>query len=157
MGRLWGKKSIKLCPTGICIFNFIKLLNLKRIIAKGEIMKTFFGFALAASMFDGDGNISFKQLDAESATKAIESAKADGSLAICLNPSHQATITAMGHRYGIEVPIPEVAPQVKLAAGDSLMVMGVRGLPRLDATRHEYTEEEIAKATFQFSVFTRTE
>lgn len=118
--------------------------------------KMFFGFALAAGMFDGDGNIAFKQLAPEQAVQAIESAKADGSLAICLNPSHQATIQAMESRYGIEVPIPETAPLVKLAAGDSLIVMGVRGLPRLDATRHEYTEEEIAKAAFQFSVFTRT-
>jgi len=108
-------------------------------------------------MFDGDGIISFRQLAASDAVQAVESAKADGSLAVCLNPSHQATVKAMQDRFGIEVPIPEVAPQVKLEVGDSLIVMGVRGLPRLDATRHEYTEEEIAKASFQFSVFTRTE
>jgi hypothetical protein len=31
--------------------------------------------------------------------------------------------------------------------------MGVRGLPRLEG-RHEYTEEEIAAATFSFSEYT---
>lgn len=117
--------------------------------------KTFFGFALAAGMFDGDGNISFRQVDAATADQMIRSALADGSLASCLNPSHQATIEAMRSRFGIEVPIPETAPLVKLEAGDSLIVMGVRGLPRLDATRHEYTTEEIAKASFQFTVFCR--
>ena len=60
----------------------------------------------------------------------------------------------MNVRYGIDVAIPETAPQVKLTAGDSLLVMGVRGLPRLDATRHEYTDAEIASASFAFSLYT---
>ncbi|MBU3924918.1 hypothetical protein KJ854_03200 [Patescibacteria group bacterium] len=33
-----------------------------------------------------------------------------------------------------------------------MIVMSVRGLPRL-TDRHEYTEEEVAKATFAFSVY----
>ena len=62
----------------------------------------------------------------------------------------------MHSRYGFNVPVPEKAPFAKLAAGDSLVVMGVVGLPRLEG-RHEYTEEEIASARFNFSVWTRTE
>jgi len=62
----------------------------------------------------------------------------------------------MRSRYGFDVPVPEKAPFANLQTGDSLVVMGVRGLPRLEG-RHEYTEEEIASATFTFSVWNRTE
>lgn len=40
-----------------------------------------------------------------------------------------------------------------LAVGDSVVVMGVRGLPRL-TDRHEYSEEEVAQATFEFHEYT---
>ena len=69
-----------------------------------------------------------------------------------MNPSHAATIAAMQSRYGIDVPIPATPPRVVLNQGDSVIVMGVRGLPRL-TDRHEYTEEEIASATFTFSQY----
>lgn len=70
----------------------------------------------------------------------------------CLNPSHAATIVAMQNRFGIAVDIPATPPRVELRRGDSLIVMGVRGLPRL-TDRHEYTAEEIASATFAFSIY----
>jgi hypothetical protein len=107
----------------------------------------FFGFALADSMFKGDCAIQRKALTADE-VKAMA-----GELTPCLNPSHQATIDAMRSRFGIDVAIPETPPRVSLGVGDSVVVMGVRGLPRL-TDRHEYTEEEIAAATFTFSVYT---
>ena len=110
-------------------------------------MTKFFGFALAASMFNGECDIHHRILDPEE-VKAIA-----GELTPCLNPSHQATIAAMRERFGIEVEIPATPPKVELTSGDSLIVMGVRGLPRL-TDRHEYTEEEIAAASFVFSEFT---
>ena len=102
-------------------------------------MTKFFGFALADSMFSGDCAIQRKVLTADE-VKAMA-----GELTPCLNPSHQATIDAMRKRYGIDVAIPEIPPRVSLGVGDSVVVMGVRGLPRL-TDRHEYTEEEIAQA-----------
>ena len=59
----------------------------------------------------------------------------------------------MRQRYGIEIEIPETPPRVSVSIGDSVVVMGVRGLPQL-TDRHEYTEEEIAQATFSFSEYT---
>ena len=109
--------------------------------------KRFFGFALADSMFAGDCDIRRKSLTADK-VKAMA-----GELTPCLNPSHQATIAAMRQRFGIDVAIPETPPRVSLGVGDSVVVMGVRGLPRL-TDRHEYTEEEIAQATFSFSEYT---
>ena len=116
---------------------------------------TFFGFGLAPSMFDGDGTLEFRQLSADQARELLAEATAEGTLQSCLNPSHVATIEAMRSRYGIDVPVPEKALFANLAAGDSLVTMGVRGLPRLE-NRHEYTEEEVGGATFTFTVWHRT-
>ena len=116
---------------------------------KGNIMTKFFGFALADSMFAGDCAIQRKVLSADEVRALAET----GELTPCLNPSHAATIAAMHQRFGIEVEIPETPPRVAVGVGDSVVVMGVRGLPRL-TDRHEYTEEEIASATFSFSEYT---
>lgn len=47
-------------------------------------------------------------------------------------------------------------PKVVPGMGDSLIVMGVRGLPRL-TDRHEHTHEAIEKATFSFSLYSAKE
>ena len=71
----------------------------------------------------------------------------------CVNKSHEATIDAIKRRFDIAVAVPEVPPQVSLASGDKLIVVGVRDLPRL-TDRREYTDREIAKAKFAFSLYT---
>jgi hypothetical protein len=116
---------------------------------KGEISmsKIFFGFALADSMFSRDCIISRKILSPEDAKVLIER-----GVEPCLNPAHRATIDAMRSRYGIDVTIPVTPPQVTLQTGDAVLVMGVRGLPRL-TDRHEYNENEVASATFSFSLY----
>jgi len=116
---------------------------------------TVFGSGLAPSMFDGNGTLEFRQLTPEQARELIAAETGEGKLTSCLNPSHVATIDAMRSRYGIDVPVPEKAPFANLAAGDQLITMGVRGLPRLEG-RHEYTAEEVASATFTFTVWKRT-
>lgn len=112
-------------------------------------MTTYFGFALADSMFSGDCDIKRTSLQPEDVREMAE----QGVLTPCLNPSHAATIAAAKERFGISIEIPETPPKVTLESGDSVIVMGVRGLPRL-TDRHEYTEEEIASAKFSFSRYT---
>lgn len=107
-------------------------------------MKTYFGFALASSMFSGNCGIRRTVLTLEQVKAAIEA-----GIESCCNPSHEATVKAMEGRFGLAVAMPEKPPQVTLTSGDRLIVMGVRGLPRL-TDRHHYTEEEVAKATFEF-------
>lgn len=112
--------------------------------------KTFFGFALADSMFANVGacSITRRPLTVEQvATKVVE------GVTSCCNPSHQATIEAMRQRFSLHVEIPQSPPRATLARYDSVIVMGVRGLPRL-TDRHEYTSEEVAQATFEFSEYT---
>ncbi|OGL74153.1 hypothetical protein A3E39_04200 [Candidatus Uhrbacteria bacterium RIFCSPHIGHO2_12_FULL_60_25] len=111
-------------------------------------MTTFFGFAMSDTMFAGDCEISRRQITADEARELI----AEG-ITSCCNPSHAATIATLGPRFGITVPIPETPPRVVLAPGDRIIVMSVRGLPRM-TDRHEYTAEEVASATFVFSIYT---
>ncbi len=110
--------------------------------------KIYFGFALADSMFAHDGMISRRTLSIEEVR-----AKVAGGVESACNPSHEATIRAMRARFALDVAIPATPPRVSLGSGDSVIVMGVRGLPRL-TDRHEYTEEEVDKATFVFSEYT---
>jgi hypothetical protein len=117
----------------------------------------YFGFALADSMFASDCTISRQVLvgvlkDAVDGLEAVH-AFLDGDVKFCLNPSHQATIDAAVSRFGLRLEIPDRPPSVTLYAGDSILVMGVRGLPRL-TDRHEYTAEEIASASFAFTLYT---
>ncbi len=113
-----------------------------------EMSEIYFGFAIADSMFPAKCGI-VKKTIAVAAAKAL----VEQGVESCCNPSHIATISAAKQRYGIEIAIPEKPPQVALLPGDQMIVMSVRGLPRL-TDRHEYTEEEVAKATFAFSVYT---
>jgi hypothetical protein len=110
-------------------------------------MKTYFGFALADSMFVGNCQITRRSVSVDE----VKAMVAQG-VESCCNPSHSATIDAMRSRFGIDVSVPETPPRVALGSGDSIVVMGVRGLPRL-TDRHEYTEEEIASATFTFAMY----
>ena len=109
--------------------------------------KTYFGFALADSMFEGTVAIHRAELELKDVPVLLEK-----GVVSCLNPSHKATIEALTIRFGLSVEIPETPPRVSLKIGDSMVVMGVRGLPRL-TDRHEYSAEEIASAKFTFSIY----
>lgn len=109
-------------------------------------MTTYFGFGLADSMFPPACTLSRVQITIERAIALVE-----GGVVSCLNPSHAATVAAMSAR-GLRVAIPATAPKVALVVGDRLVVLGVRGLPRLEG-RHEYTDEEIAGATFALALY----
>lgn len=113
-------------------------------------MKTYFGFALADSMFPATCEMIRHPLSVQSVDWLLR----DGPVEFCLNPSHVPTIEAARSRFGLEIQVPEVAPNVTLERGDSLILMSVRGLPRLGADRKEYTTEEISSATFSFGIWT---
>lgn len=109
-------------------------------------MINYFGFAIADSMFESVELIRRTKV-------SIQEIKELTSLVPVINPSHQATISAMNIKFAIQMAIPETPPKVELKPGDCIFVMGVRGLPRL-TDRHEYTEEEISKASWNFSKYT---
>jgi hypothetical protein len=111
--------------------------------------KVFFGFALADSMFGSHSVVIDRQI---LKIEDVAGIVARGVVSCC-NPSHQSTVDAMRARFGLHVGVPETPPRVELSIGDAVIVMGVRGLPRL-TDRHEYTDEEIAQATFIFSMYT---
>lgn len=107
--------------------------------------KTYFGFAFSAAMLP-TGTVSIVKIDLP--LDEVKAALQKGVL-YCLNPSHQATIDAARAKYGLDITVPEKPAQIKLGNKDSIIVMQVRGLPRL-TDRHEYTSEEISNASFQF-------
>lgn len=110
----------------------------------------YYSFAISDSMFETDCVVSRKKITPEEAKGLLQP---EEGLQPCLNPSHKATIQAMKERFGIEVSVPETAPKVTLNRGDSLVVASIRGLTRLDATRHEYTSAEVASAKFDFALW----
>ena len=112
--------------------------------------KKYFGFAIADGMFPANCQVNRTSVD----VAEVKDMLAKGDVIPCLNPFHKATIDAAKERFGLEVEIPESAPKVSLDSGDSVIVMSVRGLPRLQENRHEYTNEEIESATFTFGVWT---
>ena len=56
----------------------------------------------------------------------------------------------MEQRFGIVLDVPENPPLINLEYGDQLIVISVRGLPRQEG---EYTNEQVAEATFEFSLW----
>jgi len=114
-------------------------------------MPTFFGFGLADNMFPASCIVTRRELTPAAAKDIIEA-----GISPCLNPSHKLTIDAMGSRFGIVIEIPAKAAVISLKTGDSLLVMGVVGLPRLEG-RHEYTQDEIDGAKFRFGLWTVSE
>ena len=110
-------------------------------------MTIYFGFAIADGMFSDHAIICREGLSSEKAIAMISN-----GVTPCVNKFHTATIDAMQSRFGINVSIPDTPPRVTLDGGDSIIVMSVRGLPRLTESRH-YTPQEIEKATFAFSSY----
>ena len=110
--------------------------------------KVYFGFAISDSMFNGNVEVSRSVLEIDAVKFLVNK-----GVIPCLNPSHRPTIEVMRNRFGLDIPIPDSAPQVVLGVGDRVIVMGVRGLPRLSAERHEYTVQEIEGAKFSFSIW----
>lgn len=108
----------------------------------------YYGFAIADSMFPDCCRLERRSVGEAEVKEMLQRADA----VPCLNPSHKATVEALNYKYGITLKIPEKAPLVQLQLGDELLVLAVRGLPRLEG-RHEYMPEEIAKATFSFGLW----
>jgi hypothetical protein len=109
-------------------------------------MKAYFGFGLSDNMFPEHCAIYRNDVDANFVVQFFK----EKEVISCINPSHKATINVMKEKLGVDIHIPEKAPIVKLHHGDTLIIMGISGLPRLEG-RHEYSQEEIDRATFKFS------
>ena len=112
-------------------------------------MTRYFGFAVADSMFPVNAVASRRPLDIEEVKNLL-----GDDYVSCCNPQHKTTLDAAKRRYELDIAVPEKAPVVSLAVGDEVVVMSVRGLPRLEENRHEYREDEVAKATFVFGLWT---
>ncbi len=108
----------------------------------------YFGFAIADGMFPNSCSASRRPVSVEE----VKALLAEGYVSCC-NPQHVTSLVAAKRRFDLDISVPEKAPLVALAPGDEVLVMSVRGLPRLQENRHEYTDEEISKASFVFALW----
>jgi glutamate racemase len=119
-------------------------------------MTVYVGFAMSDSMFPDTCAVSRWPCPVSLAMKLLQppTQEAPEPVVNCCNASHAATLAVLKERYGIDLTgtVPPTPPRVALKPGDVLLVLGVRGLPRL-TDRHEYTQEEVAAATFNFGVW----
>lgn len=104
---------------------------------------------MADSMFAEGANLSKTSVSPADAKALLENT---AEVAYSVNPSHVPTLDAAKARFELDVVVPAKAPLVSLKSGDSLLIMSVRGLGRLEG-RHEYTVEEIEAASFVFSLW----
>lgn len=112
-------------------------------------MTRYFGFAVADGMFPANVVATRRPLSIEE----VKILLAEGYVSCC-NPQHATSLQAAKLRFGLKISVPEKAPLVALKVGDEVIVMGIRGLPRLQENRHEYTEDEVASAAFVFGQWT---
>lgn len=114
-------------------------------------MNTFFAFAIADSMFPANSTATRVALSFNEFVQILKQ-----GVNSCCNSSHAATIAALNsllaNEGGVKVEIPDTPPMVQLNPGDRIVVMSVRGLPRLTDNRH-YTDEEIKGAKFVFGLW----
>lgn len=68
------------------------------------------------------------------------------------NPSHKATFNALSRRFGIDLPVPDKAPEIALQSGDRILVFQAK-LPRL-AEGQVHSQETVDSAEFKFSLWT---
>lgn len=114
--------------------------------------KIYFGFAISDSMFNGELILQRTEVNANYAKSQLEEAEENGNLVIACNPSHGSTLNVLKSKHDITIDIPATPPSISLNKGDRLILMSVRGLPRL-TDRHEYNDEEISKATFTWAIW----
>lgn len=106
------------------------------------------GFAIADGMFVGSCIIKKTPLEVEEAREILSQ---KGYVTVA-NPSHRLTFEALANKHSIVITPPPTAPKVLLNQGDEFLVLAVAGLPRLEG-RHEYTQEEVSRCNFSFSLW----
>ena len=119
-----------------------------------SVGKVYFGFAIRDTMFryERKYDITRYPLTVEQAKRLIKLAIEREAFVPVLDLSHKALISALNYKLKLNIPVPEVAPQVLLQAGDQFVIMQYRGLPPLE-DRSRYSKKEIEKADFFFSLW----
>lgn len=108
---------------------------------------TYIGLAVADGMFPEACSVSRRPVSVEDVRVSVAA-----GIVSCCNPSHKTTLDALASKFGIVVPVPEKAPFVKLASGDSVIVMSARFSRRL-AEGETWTADDVAKAEFRFGIW----
>ncbi len=73
----------------------------------------------------------------------------NGEMVYCVSPLYKPTLSALEKKHGIEIPVSRGPRRIKMAAGDSMIILQVGNLPHLER-RDEYTDDEVTGAEFTF-------
>lgn len=111
-------------------------------------MTTYIGLAVSGTMFPIEGNIKMTEATPEEVQHLVVSQ----NITSALNPSHTSTIDAIRRKFDLALPVPETAPKVSLAPGDSLIIIQAH-LPRL-AEGEVHSAETIERADITFRRWT---
>ena len=110
-------------------------------------MQNYVSLAISDTMFP-EGEFRKESLNAEQARMFLR----NNSIVSVANPSHAATFDALNRKFGIDLPVPDKAPQIALKSYDRILVFQAR-LPRL-AEGEVHSEATVDSAVFSFSLWT---
>lgn len=139
------------------MLSYLQLLRQRGVVVKHASQKdsqpkggkVYIGFNLADSMFDGEKSLILRR---QLTFQEVQEYRRRGVISV-VNVSHRNTIQEIERRYHISLPFPDAPPRVQLEAGDAIIVISSRGLPRKTGNVFEYTPEELQQATFSFSIY----
>lgn len=107
----------------------------------------YISLAISATMFPRRCTIAVREVNEAALLDFVH----DNAVSV-INPSHKTTIDEIQRRYGIDVPVPEKAPQVLLQPGDSVLV--IQGtLPRLQEGEM-HSPETVKSAPISLAIWT---
>jgi hypothetical protein len=109
-------------------------------------MTTFISLAVSDTMFP-EGTFRKRSVTAKAARDFLKS----NSVVSAANPTHASTFDALNRKFGIDLPVPDKAPQISLVSGDQVLVFQAR-LPRL-AEGEVHSQETVDSAVFNFSLW----
>ncbi len=114
---------------------------------------TYFGFAVAHSMFRTFDNTNSIITRSPISIKEIKEKLLEGELQSFCKPINRATIEAINKKFNLNIPTLKRPVFIELGPLDSVIVVSVDNLPRLEK-EGEYNNEEICNAQFSFVIYT---
>ena len=105
--------------------------------------------AVSDSMFADEYNIVRREKITSEKVRGL----VNRSVVSCVHMAHEAAMGVLKRKVGVEIEVLKEPLLVTLEPFDEVVVVEVRDLPLL-VGRIDYTREEIAQATFTFSLYT---
>lgn len=103
-------------------------------------MTQYIGWNIADSMFEGNCILERIELNANELKGLV-----NRDTVPVFNKGHEATLKVFNERFNFSFVAPVFPPKIKLAVGDSLICITLRGLPR-KIKNYQWSEQEVREA-----------